>query len=216
MKASAVLAIVDDLLQDEDAIRWTPELRMRLLNESQLAVVSVRPDAKTVTQEVTLAAGVSQTLPAGALRLQDVKRNKNGRGITLVSREVMNDLTTNWYTAANKPVVKHYAHDPRAPRDFDVYPPAEAGVIVLASFTITPTNCSGPNDDIDLDDTYAPAMANWICHRAFLRDAESPFAAQRAASYLGSFQLLLTGKTSADASITPAAAQATRMGPKTL
>lgn len=213
MKASAVLQIVDGLMLDTDKTRWTLADRMMWLNEGQLAIVSIRHDAKSATLDLTLIAGSRQSIPATALRLLGISRNKGGRGITLVSREVMNDLSTSWYTATGKSVIKHYAHDPRVPKEFDTFPPAVAGTIIESQCSLVPTDCVNEDSDIDIDPTYAPALANWICHRAFLRDGESPYAQARAQSYLGAFQLLLTGKTGSDMSSTPAANQPNRVKP---
>lgn len=215
MLAKSVIDAVDDLLQDEDGTRWPRTQRLRWLNEGQLAIVSVRPDAKAAMLDVTLVAGVMQTIPATAIRLLDVPRNKNGRGITLVSREVMTDLNTHWYTAASSKVIKHFAHDPRIPKEFDVFPQAAVGAVVQARCSIVPTDCATENSNMDLDDTYKPALVNWICHRAFARDAEAPASQMRSQGFFDAFRLLLTGKTVSDQANTPAEAQPNRVRPNT-
>lgn len=212
MKASAVLASVDDLLNDLAGVRWTPAARLRWLNEGQLAIVSVRPDAKAKTSAITLVAGDMQVLPAEGIRLLDIIRNVNGRGVTLISREIMNDLNSAWYGASGKSVIKHYAFDPRAPREFQVVPPSVAGVALLARYSVVPVDCSTADADIDLDATFAPALVNWICYRAYLRDAEAA-SQEAAATYLNAFTLLLTGKSASDKSKAPGNSYPGRLAP---
>lgn len=211
MQALSVLVAVEDLLQDASSVRWPAAQRLRWLNEAQLAIVSVRPDACAKTAAVTLVAGELQTLPTDGLRLLDVIGNVGGRRITLVSRDVMTSLTTSWSTAASA-VIKHYGHDPMLPREFEVFPSAIVGAQVLARYSITPPELTADTQSIALADNWKPALVDWICMRAFLRDTDTADM-EKAMAFKSSFTLLVTGKGQADRTAQPATSHPNRLKP---
>ena len=198
MLASAVIDGAVELLQDADNVRWPRPTLLSWLNDGQLQIVVVRPDAKTLTADLPLVAGPLQRIPSTGLRLLDVVRNKSGRGITLVTRQELNDLDINFYTAAGKTSIKHFAFDERFPKEFHCYPPAAVGAIVEGRWSVVPVACASESASIDLDDTYKPALIDYICHRAFLKNSESPTNQARAIAFLESFMFGRTGKTASD------------------
>ena len=212
MLAQSVLDAANDLLQDAAGLRWTIVQRLRWLNEGQLAIVSVRPDACAKTAPITLVAGDLQTLPANALRLLDVVRNVGGRGITLVGRDVMTDLNSSWFSSTPGAPIKHYAHDPLLPKEFNTYPPATPGTAVLARYSVVPADCATAADPIAIDDNWKPALVDWICYRAFMRDTDTANN-DKAMAFKSSFMLLTTVKSQADKSAQPSTSHPNRLKP---
>lgn len=203
MLASAVIDGATELLQDDGNVRWVRTDLLGWLNDGQLQIVVVRPDAKTFTGALALIAGPLQTIPATGLRLMDVVRNTGGRGITLITRQQLNDLNTAWYTSTGKTVIKHYMFDERFPKEFHCFPPAAVGASVEGRWSVAPTACAAEGSTVDMDDTYKTALIDYICYRAFLRDGEAPTSLARSNAFLQAFMLGLTGKTNADAAAKP-------------
>jgi hypothetical protein len=215
MLAKQVIDGVDDLLQDGQGIRWPRDLRLRWLNEGQLAIIGLRPDAKSVTKPLTLIAGELQRLPSDAIRLLDITRNIGARGITFVSREVMTDLTTSWFTETPARLVKHYTYDTRLPKEFEVYPPVINGLQVLGRYSVLPIACASEADSLDIDDTYAPALVRYIAAQCFMRNTETDDVS-KFQLHMGSFVTLLTGNASAQKGEDPSLAQPNRIKPATI
>lgn len=203
MLASAVIDGAVELLQDDGNVRWPRAGLLAWLNDGQLQIVVVRPDAKNTTADLSLVAGTLQRIPAAGLRLMDITRNVGGRGITLVTRQELNDLNVSWYTATGKTIIKHYAFDERFPKEFHTFPPAAAGASVEARYSVVPVACASESASIDLDDTYKNALIDYICYRAFLKDSEAPTSQARSAGFMQAFMLGLTGKTAADEGAKP-------------
>jgi hypothetical protein len=215
MLAKQVIDGVDDLLQDTAGVRWPRVQRMRWLNEGQLAIVALRPDAKSVTRPLTLVDGDQQTLPAEAIRLLDILRNQKGRGVTLVSREVMTDLTTSWFTDTPASVIKHYTYDPRLPKEYEVFPPAKAGTILIGRYSLIPVPCATEDSPLDIDDTFAPALVRYIAANCFMKNTETDDQG-KAQAHMSNFALLLTGNAAAQKGEDPNANQPNRIKPATI
>lgn len=203
MLASTVIDGAVELLQDDDNVRWPRLDLLAWLNDAQLQIVVVRPDAKNTTAALALVAGALQRIPTAGLRLLDIARNVGGRGITLVSRQALNDLSVSWYTASGKTIIKHYAFDERFPKEFHTFPPAAVGAAVEVRYTVVPVACATEGVSIDLDDTYKTALIDYICYRAFLKDSEAPSSQGRSDRFMQAFMLGLTGKTVADEGAKP-------------
>lgn len=213
MLAQVVLDGADDLLQDSTADRWPIAQRLRWLNECQLAIVSMRPDAKAVTQQMLTVAGEIQSIPATAVRLLDVYRNVGGRGITFVSREVLTELTTNWPTEGLGTAIKHYTFDDRIPKEFITYPPMQAGIKVLARFSVYPTPCATAQSAIDLDDVYQPAMSHYIAASALMKDGETA-SVTMAQGHMQMFMALVSGQVQVQGAQQPGNSQPALLAPE--
>ena len=201
--ASSVIDDAVKLLMDDGSVRWRRSDLLGWLNDGQLQIVIVRPDAKTTTGPIVLVEGPLQRIPTAGLRLMDITRNTGGRGVTMITRQQLNDLTTAWFTTASKSVIKHYAFDERFPKQFHTFPPAAAGASVEGRYSVTPTACATEAANIDLDDTYKTPLIDYICYRAFLRDGESPSNLNRSNAFMQAFMLGLTGKLQADQATKP-------------
>lgn len=213
MQASVPIGGATKLLQDAANVRWSAADLLFWLNEGQRQIVQVRPDAKTSRALITLAAGVDQTIPAGGLRLLKITRNETGRAITLVSEEQLTDLDPSWPAAGEKPLVKHYIHDPLEPKAFQVYPPAQAGIKVQGVWSVSPTACADANAAIDIDDVYEPVLVDYILFRAYSRDSADAAKMALAGFHRDNFMMALGGKKGADQAADPRASQPNKISP---
>jgi hypothetical protein len=203
MLASRPIGLARVLLNDPDSDRWTDAELLGWLNGAQLQIVAVRPDAKATKVDIVLIAGAEQSIPGSATRLLDVKRNVGGRGISLISRDQLQEFDPDWYSADNADVIKHYTFDLNDPKSFEVYPPASAGIKVHALVAAIPTDCTAVGSTVDLDDIFEGAFVDWICYRAWSKDGDAGPDGQKAANALSTFMQALTGKTTSDVSTKP-------------
>ncbi|VTU38272.1 hypothetical protein H4CHR_04382 [Variovorax sp. PBS-H4] len=206
MKASRVITQARVLLNDPDKVRWTDAELLGWLNGGQLQLVAVRPDAKSTTIDHTLIAGVEQTIGASGVRVLDVIRNVGGRAITLVSRDQLNEFDPDWYSARPGAAIKHYTFDANAPKAFEVYPPATAGMKVRLLQSVLPTDCASLDADVDLvsAELFEGALIDFVCYRAWSKDGDANPDAQRAANAIATFLQALTGKSQSDQATRPA------------
>jgi hypothetical protein len=75
LEASDILDPVAVTLFDVDHVTWTADDLLRALNEAQRHLVTLRPEANTLTVVQALTEGVNQALPAGGRALVDIPRN---------------------------------------------------------------------------------------------------------------------------------------------
>lgn len=73
--ADAILDRASRLLVDTTKRRWPDATLINWLNDGQLAILALRPDAYTATRRVQLSEGTRQVVPAGDFELLDVPRN---------------------------------------------------------------------------------------------------------------------------------------------
>lgn len=213
MQASVPISGATRLLHDADNQRWTRLDLLSWLNEGQRQIVQLRPDAKTLRAELTLVAGVDQVIPATGIRLLRITRNSTGRIVTLVSEEQLTDYDSSWPVATPKATVKHYMHDTREPKAFQVYPPVVEGTKVQGVWSVSPTDCANEAASIDIDDIFEPALVDYMLHRAYSRDSEDAGSAALAALHRDNFMLALTGKKQADTAGDPRVSQPNRITP---
>lgn len=212
LTAQNLIDRVNDTLQDTTNVRWPTAELLRYLNDGQREVVLLRPDASVTTQAVQLAANETrQALPATGVRLLDATRNMGSAGTTpgsairLIAREVLDTQVPTWHSDVGQTVVKHYMFDPRAPKQFYVYPRVHATTQVWVElvYSSAPTDVAGLNNTITLDDIYANALIDFVLYRAYSKDAEyaanATYATQRYQSFLAS--LGIKGQT--DQSVNP-------------
>jgi len=210
---------VETILQDSN-LRW-PRLELQSwLNEAYLNIVLARPDSNAKTGTFTCAAGTRQQLTtvfSDALRLLDVTRNlataSNKRGVRHVSRHVLDDQRPDWHAESETVNIQHWMFDSRQPKEFFVYPPASATAELEVVYTAPVGAHSMTENDLDpaganattilLDDIYAAVLVDWICYRAYSKDAEYGENTQRAQAHLQSFSTALGAKNEVDTAANP-------------
>lgn len=181
---------------DFEAVDW-----FEWINDAQRAVCLVRPDAKTEVITFQAAVGTKQTLPAGSRRLTALTRNMGsdgsteGRAITgPVLRDMLDAYNPDWHKPANHDTeVKQYMYDESMPDTFYVYPGVSTGTTLYLEAKVVkdPSDVSDHESNLDIPDSYAPAVIEWCLYRAWSSDTErSPNWARAGAKYQAFFNLL--------------------------
>lgn len=218
-KAVEIIDRAGTLIQDTGYVRWTRRELLGYLNDAQKQIAIHRPDASTVNETFSTAAGTKQSIPAAGLRLIDVVRNVGGRVITQVSRKVLDEQLPNWHEtpAAGSTAAEHFTYDPRDPKTFYLYPKMQASQDIEIVYSVSPavisstTAESDPNDlsdiaatTISVDDIYFNPILDFVLYRAYAKDTEYAGNVQRASMHLQSFANALGIKMQMDAAASPA------------
>lgn len=204
--AADILEQAQDILNDA-GVRWLEAELLRWVNLGQQTIVTMRPDANALGQNLTLVAGTLQTLPAGGQLLIDIARNMGADGLTpgrpvrLVQRELL-DMNPSWHGETPANYIANYAYDERIPGEYWVYPPAQAGIKVFATVSMTPTTVAATGDDLDIGIRFDGALLDYLLFRAFSKDA-AVGSQQRAVTHFKSFALALGAEAMAKLMASP-------------
>lgn len=186
------------------------------LNDGQRAVCTVRPDANSQTQNLTLVAGARQTLPAGALRMLRPTRNMGADGATVgktvrfTEGSVADNANRSWQLAAPASPVREVLYDEKSdPLTFWVNPPGVATWKLEAILAQPPTDVPNPvsTNLIQLTDAYAPALIEWMLYRNYALATQALQQWQRAVGHFNAFFNLLGVKLKADMFYDPRSGQ---------
>lgn len=219
VKVREIISRVENILQD-NGIRWPRTELQQWLNEAYLAILLARPDANAVTGTYTCTAGTRQKLTTifpNALRLIDVVRNlaatSTKRVVRQVARNILDDQRPDWHSETQTVNIQHFMFDPRQPKEFFVYPPANTSAQLEVVYTapvaehaltegdLHPT--TGSNAVINLDDIYAGPIVDWILYRAYSKDAEYGENATRAVGHFQAVQTAIGTKSTVDSAADP-------------
>lgn len=213
LPASSVIQQASDILKDATNVRWTVGELVRWLNAGQLALATARPDVMATYGTITLVAGVRQSIPTTAFRLLDVVCNTAApkAAVRKVDRQLLDLPEPNWRSRTPATAISHFYFEPRDPRAFYVYPPANAGVQVDALYATYPTPIAQPasgdytavTGDLSVADIYASALLDYVLFRAFSKDSETTANAARAAAHLQAFTAVLGADTTAAEATAP-------------
>lgn len=198
--------IIDSMrseLNDPVDVRWPLPVKLRALSDALLQLALVRPDAAEATEELALADGSRQQLPADGLRLIDVPRNISGQPIRRVDRATL-DASGAWHGAKPAEVVRSYTFDDRRPTQFYVYPPAAAGVKVEVSYVRAPAAVTDLDDPLQASAVYLGPLRDWALYRCYAVETGTG-SAHKAQHYHNSFYQSLGVKLQSDALISPKA-----------
>lgn len=203
LTVQSVLERAATIIQDQTNVRWPLAELLGWYNDARREVAIVRPDLYATTQVMPLVAGTRQDLPNGTTpaglpagsRFLDAIRNVSsagvvGKAVRVVEREVLDAQKPDWHTEAGSTDIKHFMFDERTPRVFYVYPPATAGHKLEIAYSQTPTDTLLANvatDTLEQEDIYAGAIVDYLCYRAFSKDAEYAGNANRAATHYQQF-----------------------------
>lgn len=210
---STIIQRAKDVLMEVsvDGVRWQNDELMRWLNESYEAIVALRPDASPVNEEITLAAGTKQTIPAGGVRLLEVMRNTTPGSrmgaVRQIDRKKLDWGRPNWHGQAPSPDTEFFTFEENDPRTFYVYPPAEATNTLEIVYSVVPEPHgdydTSATDMVKIGDQFTPCIVDYILHRAFAKDNDAPNAAQRSANHYQLFMQAMTGKAQAAMNASP-------------
>lgn len=211
MKVSEVLDRVSYILQDDSKTYWSQVELMRWLNDGRSDACKLRPDLYESTETLPLVAGFRQTLPNNSRQLFDVTRNVSSakmRQITLIDDKALARVRPNWRSGTPSAEIQHYLYDPRRAEQFDIFPPASAGVTVEISYAKPPTPIADGALTTDLveEGEFASALVDYVCYRAFLKESDTnPQSGQRASNHLQLFTQTLQAELQSKAMTSPEA-----------
>jgi hypothetical protein len=194
-----LLVRVRNLLQDQDGVRWVDDELVRWVNDAQREIVLLKPDSYSTRATHSCVAGTLQSLPSDGLQILDVTRNLDGtkRAIRLVSRYILDAENPTWHSATESSDIRVFTFDERAPTSFYVFPPAQAAAQIEVLYSTAPpaVNIAG---SLSLNDIYVGAIVDYVCYRAFSKDAEYAQNGQRAESHYVKFMNSLGVKAQAE------------------
>lgn len=228
MKASEIMGRAQRLLQDETNVRWPLVELLIWLNDAQREIVLQKPSALSVSRVLDLQVGTWQKLPDDALSLLKIIRNiaavdgvsglrTGGRAIRIVSRDILDSQQADWHSGESvhySPVVKHYCYDEEDTKSFYVYPGNTGAGKVEAVLSIEPPSIAIEEEaeaesldsydiDLSLPAIYANAITDYVCYRAYSKDASYAANMQRAAGHFQQFANSLGIKTNQEALNSP-------------
>ena len=172
-----LLARIRDTLQDTTSVRWSDAELRRYINDAQREIVNFRPEASAKTANVALVVGTRQTIPTEGLRLIKITRNMSDasggatgkRAVRLVNVDILNAQDPDWHdptatgSSTHGTTVKNYVFDDDDPRVFYVYPGASSTSTFLEIvYSKSPTDLTTGSSTIDIDDTYANAIMDFV------------------------------------------------------
>lgn len=189
------------VLNDPTGIRWPTAECLGWLNDGQREIVILKPEvgAKTAAKQLTANASI-QSIPDDGIALLAVTRNlgassgaTTGRAVRITSREILDSSNPDWHNAANTlGYIQHYVYDPRNPKTFYVYPKAPSSAwFVEMSYVAEPTNLSAIGNSLSIPEIYSQALIDYICYRAYSKDAEFAQNAQLAVAHYTAFTNVL-------------------------
>jgi hypothetical protein len=215
LSAAAILSRAARLIVDETGTRWSQQELLDYLNDCRREMCLARPDLYSAPTTVQLVSGSRQTLPTDGTRLVDVVRNSaSGRAIRPTDREILDAENPTWHSATPSSTVAAYVYDERFPRTFYVYPPAVAGTEVEMIYAQTPANI--PIESINsllpaIEGPYVGAMVDYVCYRAYTKDAEVSGNGERALLHYRQYSTVVGGGSTTTVQISP---NTNRMGGK--
>lgn len=169
--ASDIIDRAATVLNDAEHVRWPVTELIDWINDAASEVVIRRPQASIRTEAMTLAAGVNQALPDGAIQLVDVFRNVGGRGISRIDRALLDAQDPDWYLTKAGATI-HFMLDVETPNQFFVYPPAKAQAQVEVKYSMAPPLVVQDTDTLELDRAYVGPLLSYTLYRAFSKDSE--------------------------------------------
>jgi len=192
------------LLSDLGFTGWTTSELHQWITDALRDIAGVKPDAFSATVTHALVAGTRQTLPSGAFILLDVIRNMGedtatpGRVPRIIARDKFDTQNPSWHTATASSTVRFVMFDMVDQKTFYVSPPQPAtpgSLDIVAAFQ--PTAITAGTDQITLDETWIPAIVNYVMFRALSKDSTKG-EPQIAMAYFGAFNAQLAGRGAAE------------------
>jgi hypothetical protein len=194
---SAILTKAGKQLQDTGAVRWTQTTLFDYLKDGQREIAALKPDACTVTGNVTLVAGSKQTLPDGATGLVRPVRNMGADGITPGRSIEMFDMTTlqtlfpEWSAMTGDGEVLFVGYDKEDPVTFFTVPPQpDISHKIESVYGVLPADPASVDSVITVRDVYANALLDYVLYRAYGEETEAGSASKSAAHYQAMAQVL--------------------------
>lgn len=170
IQAQAILDSARGTLIDAAARTWSEAELLQYLNEGLRATVGVKADAYTKEEYVQLSIGTLQTIPDNGTSLIRITENRNGRIVTQVDFDLLQESNRFWPRGTLEATVENYAADPRDPRRFVVSPPNDGRGQVRMLWATPADEITDPTSQIPMSDIYEPPLIDYVLHRAYAKN----------------------------------------------
>jgi hypothetical protein len=215
INAQAILDSARGTLLDTASRTWSAADLLEYLNEGLRATVGVKADAYTREEYVTLEAGTLQTIPDNGTSLLRITENRNGRIVTQVDFDLLQESNRFWPRGTSESTVENYAADPRDPRRFVVSPPNDGRGQVRMLWATPPEEITTGATEMPVSDIYQPPLIDYVLSRAYAKNGarqdltKSASYYQRWGQYLGlrsTSQIAVAPRVAAEPGTSPAGA----------
>lgn len=209
MLASDIISEVNKQLNDVGQVTWNEASLFDYIDSAQQMIVSIRPDANSLTTVMQMIAGALQSAPANSIRLLDVVRNMGSDGLTAgrqvlpCTQEALELFSFNYTAAVQVAAIKNFTYDDRTPRTFYVDPPSDGTGYLEVRISVVPTPVTDATDVLDLRDIYQNHIVQWCMFRAYAIEFDSRTSQNRAAIHESSFYQMMGKKFQRDVLFTP-------------
>jgi len=196
---------VRHLIQDGAAVRWSDEELLMWLGDAQRDLLLYKPDAGATVTTFACEPGTRQTLPTGGVQLLDIPRNLSSgqRVVRRVDRRVLDAESPGWHNATGTTEVRYFTYDPRTPSVFYVSPPALETSSLELLYARAP-DAPLMEGNIGVDDIYLGPLVDYVCYRAFSKDADYTQSTGRAKQHYDAYLAAVGGKQmSEEVSVAP-------------
>lgn len=170
--ASVILNSAATTLLDAAGITYPAADMLGYLNEALRATAFVKPDMYTKRTNVTLAAGVLQSIPTDGVALLDIQQNVSGRMVSQVDLQLLDEASRFWPAGTQQAEVEHFTADPRNPRQFKVYPPNNGTGVVEVLYGAVPPTLATAADTLVVPDSYQNALTNFVLSKAYGKNSK--------------------------------------------
>jgi hypothetical protein len=129
---------VRTVLNDPQKVTWSDDTLMTFANDALQAVAHRRPDLFSTFGDVSCTAGETfQRLPATALRLMEVIRNKDGDAVTEAKKQQLDLFRPGWHNDTAAATLNWIRHE-TDPTAFYIYPKAPAAHTLVVQYAKIP------------------------------------------------------------------------------
>jgi len=215
ISAQTILDSARGTLLDTAKRTWSDADLLTYLNEGIDATCGVKADAYTQEEYVQLTAGTLQTIPDNGTSLIRISENRNGRIVTQVDFDLLQESNRFWPRGTMETTVENYAADPRDPRRFVVSPPNDGRGQVRMLWATPPEPITDVSAEMPLSDIYRPPLIDYVLSRAYAKNTarqdltKSATYYQRWGQFLGlrsSTQIAVAPRVASEPGTSPAGA----------
>ncbi|HEU0198093.1 MAG TPA: DUF6682 family protein [Nevskiaceae bacterium] len=166
-----ILTRASKTLLDETNVYWATAELLDYLASGITDIVAHKPDAYVQRKTLTLAAGVTQEIPADGVQFLDAYTNGNGDAVWQIARNLLDHSNQQWRSQTPSANVTHYMADKRDPKHFMVYPPATTTATLEILYAAVPARYTDSTAVIPIDDLYDAPLHNWVVAYALAKNS---------------------------------------------
>lgn len=194
------------ITHDEQYKRWSKAEMLDWTSEAQI-IVARNPGVYNKTVVQSLDKGSRQFLPKDGWGLITATCNVGEYGlgsvVKVTTRDLLDSFNPYWHSDPAQRIVESYVYDTRQPTEFSVYPPNDGTGKLEITYMAIPKQFTDPSEEIVLDDTYIPALVNYVVYRAYCKESEYSPGISNAQAYFSAYQQELLTALSVRDSTTP-------------